>query len=88
LPWNASTVVGSKRAAPKPPPKIRERIKMLGPTLILHDAACLLADIRLLLSRWPGLVDYPERLAALLGADEHDVRAVLEALKVEGEVLS
>jgi biotin operon repressor len=60
---------------------------MLAPNPILHDSGCLLADVRMLLDLWPGLVNCPERLAALLGASERDVWAVLEALEVEGEVL-
>jgi hypothetical protein len=39
------------------------------------------------LSPWPPLVDHPERIASLLEAEEDEVRAVLEALEVEGEVL-
>ena len=63
-----------------------ERIRMLAPTTILHDT--VLADVRGLLHVWPELAAYPERLAALLGADEHTVRHALEALEVDGEVLS
>jgi hypothetical protein len=48
----------------------------------------LLADVRQALSIRPILVDYPERLAALLKADEHDIMLILEALKVDGEVLA
>lgn len=55
--------------------------------MIPHDPLCLLADVRQALSAPPILVDYPERLAVLLGVDEHDVVIVLEALEVEGEVL-
>ena len=55
--------------------------------MIPHDPLCLLADVRQALSTRPILVDYPERLAVLLGADEHEVVLVLESLKVEGEVL-
>ena len=61
---------------------------MLAPIPILHDPTCLVGEVRGLLSLSPTLVDYPERIAARLGADEYDVRAVLEALEVEGEVLS
>jgi hypothetical protein len=65
-----------------------ERIRMLAPTVIVHDAPCLLADVRELLHLRPALVDYPERIAALLGADDYEVRLLLEALEVEGEALS
>ena len=61
---------------------------MLAPTPIVHDSVYLLGEVRVLLSLCPPIVDYPERIATLLGADEYDVRAVLEALKVEGEVLA
>lgn len=62
---------------------------MLAPTPILHDpAACLLADVRALLSSRRELVDYPERLTTLLDADVFAVVVVLEALEVEGEILS
>lgn len=61
---------------------------MLAPNHIVPDSACLLADVRMLLSPSPGLVDYPERLAVLLGVNERDVQAVLEALQVEGEVFA
>ena len=60
---------------------------MLAPNPIVHDPPCLLADVRALLGTRPILADYPNHLAALLKADEHDVLGVLEALKVEGEVL-
>jgi hypothetical protein len=68
-------------------PKIGERIRMLRPTPIVHDG-CLLADVRGLLNLRPALADYPERLAARLEANEHDVMAALEALTVDGEVLA
>jgi hypothetical protein len=48
----------------------------------------LLPDVRLLLNRRPELVDYPERLAAVLAASEHEILDCLTALEVEGEVLS
>ena len=86
---SASTVVMDKRAAQQPPPKMRERmIAMRAPTEIVHNQANLLADVRGLLSPWPPLVDHPDRIASLLEAEEDEVRAVLEALEVEGEVLS
>ena len=59
----------------------------LAPPQIVHADVCLLADVRMLLSRAPEVADCPERLAALLGAAEYDIRAVLEALEVEGQVL-
>lgn len=49
-----------------------------------HD---LLPDLRALLSLRPRLVKYPKTLATLLDINEHEVRALLEALAVEGEVL-
>ncbi len=62
---------------------------MLAPTPILHDSsACLLADVRALLNSRRELVDYPERLAALLDVDVFAVVGVLEALEVEGAVLA
>ena len=61
---------------------------MLAPTLIVHDQPCLLADVREQLSTRPMLVDYPTHLAELLGVEEQDVLLVLEALRVEGEVLA
>ena len=48
----------------------------------------MLADVRQALSMRPFLMDYPERLAVLLKADEHEVVLVLETLKVEDEVLA
>jgi hypothetical protein len=63
-----------------------ERIKMLAPTPIVHET--VLADVRGLLHVWPQLVAYLGRLAALLGVDEYAVHDALEALEVEGEVLS
>jgi hypothetical protein len=49
----------------------------------------LLPDIRSLLSRCPELVNYPERLAAKLEAEEQAVCACLEAVRDErGEVLA
>jgi hypothetical protein len=68
---------------------MRGRIKMLAPTPILHDpAACLLADVRALLNSRRELVEYPERLAALLGVDVFVVEAALEALTIDDEVLA
>lgn len=62
---------------------------MLAPTPILHDpAACLLADVREQLNSRRELVDYPERLAALLGVDVFAVEAAMEALEVEDGVLA
>jgi hypothetical protein len=62
---------------------------MLAPFPIVHDPPSLLGDVRLLLSSRPGLVDYPERLGALLGADARDVRGVLEVLEaLDAEVLA
>ncbi len=61
---------------------------MLAPAPILHDTPSLLGDVRLALSLHPGLAVYPWRLAAHLEADEAAVRACLEALTVEGEVLA
>jgi hypothetical protein len=75
-----------KRRLPKTAPTMPERIKMLAPTPIVHET--VLADVRGLLHVWPQLVAYPSRLAALLGVDEHAVQHALEALEVDGEVLS
>jgi hypothetical protein len=61
---------------------------MIAPPPIVNDPAVLLAEVRGLLSLRPTLSDYPERLAAWLEADEQDVQNVLEALRVEGEVLA
>jgi hypothetical protein len=36
----------------------------------------------------PVLVDYPESIAALLEATEQGVRAALQVLEIEGEVLA
>jgi hypothetical protein len=65
-----------------------ERIKMLAPTPIVHDPPSLLGDVRQALSLRPALADFPTRLAEHLEADERAVRACLEALTVEGEVLT
>ena len=59
---------------------------MLAPTAIVHES--VLADVRGLLHVWPQLVAYPGSLAALLEVDEYAVHDALEALEVEGEVLS
>jgi hypothetical protein len=75
-----------KRRLPKTAPTMPERIKMLAPTPIVHET--VLADVRGLLHVWPQLVAYPSRLAALIGVDEHAVHDALEALEVDGEVLS
>jgi hypothetical protein len=48
----------------------------------------LLPDVRLLLSWYPELAGRPERLAAELEVEENSIRASLEALRVEGAVLS
>lgn len=61
---------------------------MLAPAPIVHDPTCLLAEVRSLLSLQPALHGCPERVAALLGVDEHVVRTVLEVLEVDGEVLA
>ena len=61
---------------------------MLASIPIVNEPPCLLADVRQALSTRPFLVDYPERLAALLGTNEHDVVLILEVLQVEDEVLA
>jgi hypothetical protein len=61
---------------------------MLAPTPIVHDPPSLLGDVRQALSLRPALVDFPTRLAEHLEADEVAVRACLEALTVEDEVLT
>jgi hypothetical protein len=48
----------------------------------------LLPEVRFLLNGCPELASYPELLAAELEAAEQAVRACLEALEVEGEVLA
>jgi len=67
---------------------MRERIRMLAPNSIVHDPPSLLGDVRQALSLRPALADFPTRLAEHLEADEWAVRACLEALTVEGEVLA
>jgi hypothetical protein len=61
---------------------------MLAPTPIVHDPPSLLGDVRQALSLRPALTDFPARLAKHLKAEEWAVRACLEALKVEDEVLA
>ena len=61
---------------------------MLAPSHILLDPPTLLGDVRQALSLRPALADFPARLAEHLEADERAVRACLEALLVEGEVLA
>ena len=61
---------------------------MLAPLPIVHDLPYLLGNVRRELSLRPILADYPERLAEELEAEEQAVRACLEALDVEGEVLA
>jgi len=65
-----------------------ERIKMLAPIPIVHDPPSLLGDVREALSLRPALGDFPTHLAEHLEADEWAVRACLEALLVEDEVLA
>jgi hypothetical protein len=65
----------------KAAPKMRERIGMLAPTLIVHDPSSLLGDVRLAVSLRPGLADYPRRLAEHLEADERAVVGCLETLR-------
>jgi hypothetical protein len=77
-----------KRRLPKAAPTMPERIKMLAPTPIVHDPPSLLGDVRQALSLRPALADFPTRLAEHLEADEWAVRACLEALTVEDEVLA
>jgi len=77
-----------KRRLPKTAPTMRERIRMLAPNTIVHDPPSLLGDVRQALSLRPALADFPARLAEHLEADEWEVRACLEALTVEDEVLA
>jgi len=42
-----------KRRPPKAAPTMRERIRMLAPTPIVHDPPCMLAAVRELYSRLP-----------------------------------
>jgi len=77
-----------KRRLPKTAPTMRERIRMLAPNTIVHDPPSLLGDVRQALSLRLALADFPARLAEHLEADEWEVRACLEALTVEDEVLA
>ena len=61
---------------------------MLAPKIIVHDPPTLLGDVRQALSLRPALADFPNQLAEHLKADEWAVRACLEALTVEDEVLA
>ncbi len=61
---------------------------MLAPTRIVHNSPSLLGDVRQALSLRPELADYPRHLAEHLEADESAVRACLEALTIEDEVLT
>jgi hypothetical protein len=63
---------------------MQERIRMLAPLPIVHEAPSLLGDLRQALSLRPTLADHPRRLAEYLEADEPSVRACLEVLHVEG----
>jgi hypothetical protein len=67
---------------------MRERIRMLAPTHIVYDPPALIGDLRQALSLRPSLVDYPQRLAKELKADEHEILVCLEALEIDGEVLA
>jgi hypothetical protein len=73
------------KAAPTIP---AERIRMLTPTPIVHDPSSLLGDVRQALSLRPALANFSASLAEHLEADEWAVRACLEALTVEDEVLA
>ena len=81
-------VVHEKRRSLRTAPTMPERIKMLAPNTIVHDQPSLLGDVRQALSLRPALADFPARLAEHLEADEWAVRACLEALTVEDEVLA
>jgi len=59
----------------------------LAPEQVIPERE-LLPDLRLLVGWYPRLADCPERLSAELEADEQAVRACLEALVVDDEVLS
>jgi len=61
---------------------------LLVPTAIVYDPPSLLGDVRQALSLRPALADFPTWLVEHLKADEVAVRACLEALLVEGEVLA
>jgi hypothetical protein len=56
---------------------------MIAPLQIIPEPD-LLPGGRLLLSWYPELAGYPERLAEELEVEEHDVRACLEVLELEG----
>jgi hypothetical protein len=61
---------------------------MLAPTPIVHDPPSLLGDVRQALSLRPELAAYPRRLVEHLEAEEQPVRECLDALRIEGEVLT
>jgi hypothetical protein len=67
---------------------MQERSKMLAPLKRSIPEPELLPDVRLMLSCRPELADYPERLAAELEGEVSGVRACLDALQVDGEVLA
>lgn len=59
---------------------------MLAPVVRSITEPDLLPEVRMILAWYPALADHPKCLASQLGAEEHDVRAILEALTIE-EVL-
>jgi hypothetical protein len=81
-----------KRRPPKAAPTMRERIRMLAPTPIVHDPPCLLAAVRELYSRLPETrylepwalqhvlysLGYTEDLA-----DETDIAAAIEVARTD-----
>jgi hypothetical protein len=81
-----------KRRPPKAAPTMRERIRMLAPTTILHDPPCMLAAVRQLYSRLPETY-YREpwemqRLLTSLGytdelADEAEIAAAIEVARTD-----
>ena len=76
------------RLSNKSDPEDARRIKMLASIPIVHDPPSLLGDVRQALSLHPSLAECPARFAEHLEADERAVRACLEALLGEGEVLT
>ena len=74
------------RAVPQLLPMMRERIRMLAPTSIVHDPPPLLGDLRQALSLRPALADFPAQLAEHLKAEERAIRACLEVLYLEGHL--
>src|SRR4051812_27757197 len=74
-----------KRAAQQPPGMTRKKVleMTLSPTQF-YDSSELLPIVRELLSRNPEMSG--EEMTCRLGAPTHDVTAVLEVLRIDGQV--